>query len=135
MPRLTNPKKLLCNCNVRVGTDHSITAIHATRYQDGNACVLVTRTWDDGTIEEDCRISVNIPPSAMQLDDLEFFLKDYSEAAETARALLEAGILKHEPPKRRVQTGFAQVPIVTFDFSKVDQAALEEAWGEGDDID
>lgn len=76
-----------------------------TKYADGNKAVFAA--WDDGDLS---KVSVNLPGIAGQLQDGEFFLKDYTEGEPQAKALLASGaVIK---TGFTAQAGYAAVPIV-----------------------
>jgi len=102
-------KKIL-DCNVNVGS-HRIVALFEHQYNDGNLCILAERVFDDGETER-TPISVNIPNEAYNLmGEGEFFLKNWSEGEETAKALIDSGILIDSGSS--VPTGYVRAPIVT----------------------
>ncbi len=76
-----------------------------TKYADGNKAVFAA--WDDGDLS---KVSVNLPEQASQLQEGEFFLKDYTECEEQAKALLASGVIIKTG--FTVQAGYTQVPIV-----------------------
>ncbi len=76
-----------------------------TKYADGNKAVFAA--WDDGDLS---KVSVNLPEQAGQLQEGEFFLKDYTECEDQAKALLASGVIIKTG--FTAQAGYTQVPIV-----------------------
>jgi hypothetical protein len=81
-----------------------IVSLEKTTYSDGNLAVLAV--WDDG---ERHAVSVNIPDQAGKLGEGEFFLKNWSESEELAKALFASG--KVIDSGATVQTGYVEAPI------------------------
>ncbi len=102
-------KKIIdCNVNVR---NYRIVALFEHKYNDGNRCILAERVFEDGE-KERTPISVNIPNEAYNLiGEGEFFLKNWSEAEEAAKALIDSGVIIDSGSS--VQTGFIRAPIVS----------------------
>lgn len=82
----------------------TVVSLRLTQYADGNFCVL--GVYPDGETE---RISVNIPNEAWQLEEGEFFLKNWSENEELAQKLMDSGIVRLTGGA--VQTGQVRAPI------------------------
>jgi hypothetical protein len=102
---------LLKKINVRVPElEVTLTALHETLYQDGNYCVLLDCLYDDGQMEQ-LPISVNIPDEAYQLEDGEFFMKNWSELTPIADALQASGLLDHAGYS--IKTGYVRAPVVS----------------------
>jgi hypothetical protein len=118
----------IADINVRVPSQSlTLIALYETKYDDGNFAVLAEFSWPEGELEGDFSypanytevnpISVNLPDEAYNLmQEGEFFLKDWSEREETAKALLESGVIIDTGSK--VRAGYVKCPIVKLNVGK-----------------
>lgn len=84
---------------------YTVSSIETEQYFDGN--LAVNAYCPDGDLA--ARLSVNKPEDAHLLKEGQFFLKDYSENAPLAAALIRAGIIEVTP--QRVRCGMTTVGI------------------------
>jgi hypothetical protein len=95
----------------------SIIDFQTTNYQDGNLCILAECKYDDGETES-LPISVNIPEYNGQLQVGEFFLKNWSEMEEIAKAILDSTLVGNTG--KTVPAGYVNAPICRLQTTKKD---------------
>lgn len=86
--------------------DSHVNQLEVAKYYNGTTAVQLL--CDNG--EPFSTVSANLPEST-QLAEGEFFLRDYSEHAVLAKALLDRGIIELVTEKGRTRTGYVSVPV------------------------
>lgn len=115
----------IVQCNVQIGTSYRIIELAATRYVSGGIAIIAVCEFPDG-LQEKMPVSVNVPEQSGLLNLHEFFLKDWSDKAHVAKALMDSGILVSRGKVAR--SGYVSVPVVAFNPQMVHQEILQTAW-------
>jgi hypothetical protein len=111
----TTSMKTIKEINVDVPElNATVIRLSETKYLDENLAILVHLRYQDDGQEESLPLSVNIPAQSFSLDDGEFFLKNYSEIAPIAEALLNSGHIVKTGGVGK--TNYVTLPIVTVNF-------------------
>ena len=107
----------IADINVKVASQGlTLTALYKTEYNDGNIAIIADFSYEDddpnliGPYVEQNAISVNLPDEAYNLQEGEFFLKDWSERERLAKVLISSGVVVDTGAK--VRSGYVKVPIV-----------------------